>query len=221
VENVAATGALGVAFGGATAVIKGALTTRSKTSEELRDQRLDVYRAIWVKTAAISRYPPAEITWYDLEALHLAFRSWYFTTGGIFLSERARDRYFDVQKLLNVYLESRRGGGPSALVEPGDYDAIANTCSAFRTAMTEDLATRRQKSIVFTVKSRRWHRKEGRAARRRIAGYGAKPLRCPLDEMPLVVDAAFEERENGALRVGGDHEPARRDRHGTEEHTAT
>jgi hypothetical protein len=184
-ENVAVSGAFGVVFGGATAVIKGALTTRSKTSEELRGQRLNAYQAVWVKTATTSRYPPAEITWADLEALHLAFRSWYFTIGGIFLSERTRDRYFDVQELLNVYLESHRPAGPAAAVAPDDYDAIATTCSSFRTAMTEDLSTRRQRSFLLTLKSRRWHRAQARAARQRISKFGDEPLRRRLDEMPL------------------------------------
>jgi hypothetical protein len=184
-QDVAVSGAFGVVFGGATAAIKGALTTRSKTGEELRERRLNAYTPVWMKTATISRYPPADITWADLEGLHLALRSWYFTTGGIFLSEHTRDRYFDVQELLNVYLESRRTGGPAGAVEPADYDAIASTCSAFRTAMTEDLATRRQKSLIFTLQSRRWHRTEARAARQRISRFGHEPLRCRLEDMPL------------------------------------
>jgi hypothetical protein len=181
-DNAAVTGALGVAFGGATAYIQSALAARAKTGEELRDSRLDAYPPVWLQTSDISKYPPAEVTWADLEALHLAFRRWYYTTGGLFLSERSRDRYGDVQEVLGAYLLSHQGSGP---VDPGDYDAIADTCSAFRTALTEDLATRRQRSFLLTLKSRRWHRRKEREAQAVLERFGNAPLRLPLDEMKL------------------------------------
>jgi hypothetical protein len=103
----------------------------------------------------------------------------------MFLSERSRDRYGDVQELIGAYLESHRDGGLSARVEPDDYDAIATTCSAFRTALTEDLATRRQRSLLLAIRSRRWHRSRKRQAKRLIERFGEQPLRRPLDEMKL------------------------------------
>jgi len=184
-DNPAAAGAIGVAFGGATAYIQGALSARAKTGEELRERRLEAYPPIWRETSTLSRYPAAEVTWADLKALHLKFRRWYFTTGGLFLSERSRDRYGEVQELLGAYLYQHRQDDPAGSVDPSDYEAIAETCSVFRTAMTEDLATRRQRSFFWALGRWRWHRAKKREARQRINEAGGTFLRCSLDELRL------------------------------------
>jgi hypothetical protein len=184
-DNPAVIGAIGVVFGGATAYIQGALSARAKTGEELRDRRLEAYPPVWRETSTLSRYPAADVTWTELKELHLAFRRWYFTTGGLFLSERSRDRYGEVQELLGAYLYTHRQDDPGGRVDPADYEDLAETCSAFRTAMTEDLATRRQRSFFWAVGRWRWHRAKGREARRRINAAGGTFLRCSLDELRL------------------------------------
>jgi hypothetical protein len=176
---------VGVAAGGASAFIKGALTTRAKTGEELRDRRLEAYPPVWRQSATTSLYPAAEISWADLKALHLAYRRWYFTTGGIFLSKRSRDRYGDAQLVIGAYLRSHETDDPSARVSPADYDAIARTCSAIRTAMTEDLATRRQRSLALSLESWWWHSMQKRKAAELLARFGNDILRCPIDELTL------------------------------------
>lgn len=184
-DNPVLAGALGVAFGGATAYIQGALAARARTGEELREKRLEAYPPVWRETSTLSRYPPAELTLADLMALHLAFRRWYYTTGGLFLSERSRDRYGDVQELLGAYLFQHRRDDPAGQVDPHDYQEIAETCSAFRTAMTDDLATRRQRSLIWSLGRWRWHREKKREAGKRIEAAGGKLIRCPLDELRL------------------------------------
>ncbi len=184
-DNPAVIGAIGVAFGGATAYIQGALSARAKSGEELRERRLEVYPPVWRETATLSRHPAAELTMADLKALHLGFRGWYYATGGMFLSERSRARYGDVQELLGAYLYLHRQDDLAGRVDPSDYDAISKTCSAFRTAMTEDLATRRQRSVVWTLQRWRWHRARQRDARRRIEAFGGTLLSCPLEQLQL------------------------------------
>lgn len=184
-DNPAVVGVIGVAFGGATAYIQGALSARARTGEELRERRMQAYPPVWRETSALSRYPAADVTWADLKELHLAFRSWYFTTGGLYLSDRSRDRYGEVQELLGAYLYKHREGDPAGRVDAADYEGIAETCSVFRTAMTEDLATRRQRSFLWAVGRWRWHRAKKREARRRIDAVGGTFLRCSLDELRL------------------------------------
>ena len=182
-DNPAVTGALGLAFGAATAYVQSALSARAKAGEDLRDKRLEAYPAVWLRTSNVSRHPPAEITWSELRALHLQLRSWYYTSGGLYMSDHTRDRYGDAQRVIGVYLQEHERHGADALVAEGDYDLIADFCSAFRTAMTEDLATRRQRSFLLTIQSDRWHRRRARMAEayldRRV------PWRCSLDEMQL------------------------------------
>ena len=84
-ETTVVAGALGIAFGGATALIQTALSARAKTSEELRGLRLEAYPAIWRETALFYRDAAADLNWEDLEPPQLALRSWYFTSGGLLL----------------------------------------------------------------------------------------------------------------------------------------
>jgi hypothetical protein len=186
-DNPAIVGAIGVAFGGATAYIQGALSARAKAGEELRDRRLAAYPLVWRETATLSRYPGAEVTWADLKALHVVLRRWYFTTGGLFLSARSRDRYYEVQELLGAYLLVHMQDDSPGSVDSSDYDEIAETCSVFRAAMTEDLETRRQRSLIWTLWRWGWHWAKKREARQRIKAAGDGFLRCPLDELRLPV----------------------------------
>jgi hypothetical protein len=184
-DNPAVTAAIGIAAGAATAYIQSALAARAKTGEELRDRREEVYPSVWLLTSAVSSYPPAEIRWRDLVELHLALRAWYYETGGLYMSESTRHRFGDAQEVIGAYLHGHEALGPDARIDDADYEAVAATCSAFRTALTEDLATRRQRSFLLTVKSRRWHRREQRKAKARIERFGEQPWRCPLPDMRL------------------------------------
>jgi hypothetical protein len=138
------------------------------------------------------------MTWADLEELHLAFRSWYYTSGGLFMSELTRGRYGDAQEVIGAYLRSHQEQAPGARVGDRDYEAIAETCGAFRTAMTEDLATRRQRSFLLTVRSRRWHRRRAREAQARAKRFGGQPWHCPLDKMELAAPQSSTRPSNSA-----------------------
>jgi hypothetical protein len=72
------------------------------------------------------------------------FFDWYFERGGIFLSESARDAYFEVQKCINASLEKNQTGR----VSDHDYKAIRALCSALRTELTNDLLSRREAPSV-------------------------------------------------------------------------
>jgi len=197
-DNPGVTAAIGVAAGAATAYVQSALAARAKTGEELRDSRLDAYPPVWLVTAGLSKYPEAEITWSDLELQHLAFRTWYYTTGGLFLSARSRARYGDLQQVIGAYLVSHAARGRDAGVSRDDYEAIADTCSAFRTALTEDLATRRQRSLLLTLESRRWHKREHARAEALLERFGRHTLHLPLDEMRIQSSTSPSKSANDA-----------------------
>ena len=93
---------------------------------------------------------------------------WYFGTGGIYLSEHARYLYGETQKLLSVYLNDEIAD-PDTKVDDDSYELLRASCSAFRTAMTEDIESRRQRSIIETVVKWKRHRKERRDADTRQA----------------------------------------------------
>jgi hypothetical protein len=142
------------------------LANRSKVSEELREQRLKAYPEVWKQTSAFSRWPRNGVDHAELARFHRELRRWYYEVGGLYMSEHARARYGDMQELVGAYCD--HGDGSPAALEPHAYDALMKACSTFRTALTEDLESRRQGSIVWSLRKALQHRGEARSARRRL-----------------------------------------------------
>jgi hypothetical protein len=159
-------GVLSLITAGFLALLNAWISTRAGVDEALRSQRLELYPKLWSATAAVSRWPRVQVTRGSLEDLHAALRSWYYAMGGLFLSESARARYGDVQKLIATLLEHK--GDPADVLVVGGYEALMKTASALRTALTEDLDTRRRKSFWENRRRSRWHRKVAREAEERI-----------------------------------------------------
>ncbi|MGW3408243.1 hypothetical protein [Streptomyces sp. NPDC000888] len=160
---------LGVASAVVAATVNGALATRSKTGEDVRAGRLEAYPAVWELTRHVSRWPKRELTRRAALQWHLAMREWYYTAprcGGMYLSENGRARYGDVQELLALYLSAADAGEEAF---PSDvYEALSDACSAFRTALTEDLQSRRARSLIWVLSRARLHRRHAAEGRRRI-----------------------------------------------------
>jgi hypothetical protein len=163
-QNPLVTGLIGLLVGALWALIEAALAARSRSSEQLRDLRLAVYPQLWLRSAPLSFWPRSELTWDGLKDLHIELRRWYFSVGGMVLSERSRARYGDVQELLNAQLARHSSG--TVAVE--DHLDLARTYSALRTSLTEDLSTRRQRSLLLALRSWRWHRRMALQARARL-----------------------------------------------------
>ena len=69
-------------------------------------------------------------------------RSWFFNSGGMFLSAKAREAYGEVQESLTSVLKNNQDG--RIRVAEVDYDAILAKCSALRAELTHDLLSRRE-----------------------------------------------------------------------------
>jgi hypothetical protein len=158
------TGVLALVSAGALAVVNNAITTRAGIDEELRSKRLEVYLRLWALTGAVSRWPEQRLSRSTLEDLHYRLRGWYYTDGGLFLSEAARDRYGDFQKLIAAVLA--HAGDSAAMLTPKRYGDLRDAASALRTALTQDLDTRRRKTRSEQRKRTEWHRKAALSAER-------------------------------------------------------
>jgi hypothetical protein len=122
-------------------VQKSIVAFASAIDTDLRTRRIPLYAELWEKTGLLPMWPwNTEVEYQDLDQLTRDFRDWYFKRGGIYLSESARDAYFEVQKCVNAILEGR----PSGQISHEDYQAIRAKCSALRTELTEDLLSRRE-----------------------------------------------------------------------------
>lgn len=155
-----------------TASVTSWIAERAKVSDELRELRLRVYPVVWNETSTFSRWPRTGATCVDLRGFHAALRKWYYEDGGLYLSENSRARYGELQELAEAHLGTRG----IALTEdlPGTaYEDLMESCSAFRTSLTEDLESRRQRSVLWTLSRVRLHRQQRRLAKQRLRAAGA------------------------------------------------
>jgi hypothetical protein len=168
-DNPLTVAAIGIVSAWIGAVINGSLATRAKVNEELREARLKVYPPLWELTSQFSRWPRTPTTYGDLVTAHRDLRNWYYTAGGLYLSENARDRYGEVQELVAAHLRKRSPERNDKKLPDPVYDDLMKTCSSLRTALTEDLESRRQRSIWWVASKALLHRKQHRQAARRIS----------------------------------------------------
>lgn len=155
-----------------TASVASWIAERAKVGDELRDLRLKVYPMVWNETSTFSRWPRTNATYDDLRGFHATLRKWYYEVGGIYLSENSRARYGELQELAEAHLGTR--GVVLAEHLPGAvYEDLMESCSAFRTSLTEDLESRRQRSLLWTLSRAKLHREQRRLAKRRLGAAGA------------------------------------------------
>ena len=94
---------------GLVGAVIGGITTWWRLNRELRhgydraltSERLLVYRKLWALTEIAPRYrlfkPPSP---KELRTAQESLHDWFFNTGGLFLSQPARDAYFCLQNAL-------------------------------------------------------------------------------------------------------------------------
>ena len=148
------------------AVIGAAINSRAKIDEGLREQRLQVYPQLWAHTSIVSRWPRTDATWRDLAAVHGMLRQWYYGSGGLFMSERSRDLYGDVQVLMDWLVAGREDSADQ--ITGREYEYVMDRCSALRTALTQDLETRSSRpmwDLRRRRERRRWYADQKTAAK--------------------------------------------------------
>lgn len=129
--------------------LTGILTTSWKARKDLeseydislRKDRTEVYRDLWSRLESLAFYAAPTVTYEDAEKLTGSLREWFFQQGGLFLSERTREPYFDVQGALQGILRQERSDDLVA-VEEESLSLLRELASRLRTSMTEDVETR-------------------------------------------------------------------------------
>jgi hypothetical protein len=162
------TGLIALISAGLLALLNAAISTRAGVDGTLRSERLKVYPPLWSKTQVVSRWPHGEVTRAALELLHSDLRTWYYCNGGMYMSEGSRARYGQVQELIEAMCQHATGTPQDVLVDAA-YNDLMETCSAMRTALTQDLDTRRRKSVLVVLQRSRWHAVANKKAVKRIA----------------------------------------------------
>ena len=140
-------GLAGALFGAVTTYMVAVLKLRRgleyKYDTDLRDKRIPQYLALWKLLEDLAKYArPKQLTFDDLYKLTASLRQWYFEQGGLFLSEKSRDRYFALQDAIEKVLDIKGQPG-AAMVDDGTYECLRKSCSDLRTALTRDVGTRK------------------------------------------------------------------------------
>ena len=166
--------ASGVAVATVGAIVKGAIAQRAGTDEDLRTVRGQCCPLVWRCTGPVSTWPRADLSHTDLDRLHRNFRDWYYgedeseqtTPGGLYLSQNARQRYQEMQELIELSLPASQD---VCDVPPDVYEDLREACRAFRTALTEDLQTRRKRAVWRVLVQHRRHHRQKLEAKERTA----------------------------------------------------
>jgi hypothetical protein len=117
------------------------LSMMGAVDTDLRKRRADVYAELWKKTGALPQWPRnRDLTYRDLLVLSKELKTWYFETGGMYLSAKARATYGDLQEEITSVLQE----GTEGMLRDRDYDVVRLRCSALRSELTADLLSRRE-----------------------------------------------------------------------------
>ena len=159
-------GMLALLSAGVLALLNSWINVRAGKDENLRSQRLEFYPTLWSATEVLSRWHRIDVTRDTLEELQQTLRSWYYTKGGLFLSESTAARYDDVQELIASLLA--HNGDPADVLVQDRYTDLMATTSTLRTALTLDLNTWRRTSLRENLRRSRWHARTAQQATKRI-----------------------------------------------------
>jgi hypothetical protein len=109
---------------------------------DLRNRRIAVYAELWKSTAILPMWPRATgVTYEQLTRFSESLRTWYFQTGGMYLSRSTHDKaYSPLQQALKELLQPH----PVGVISDEHYETIRKRCSALRTALAGDLESRRE-----------------------------------------------------------------------------
>lgn len=150
---IASAGGAGVVIAGLAAWLGKVWADRMAQSQrligdidlDLRSRRIDAYAELWKATGLLPAWPKATgVTYADLQQLSQTLRSWYYDKGGMFLSRSTHaNAYGPLQGAISELLRT----GKSGVLSDADYDLIRRQCSTLRTALANDIESRREGPI--------------------------------------------------------------------------
>ena len=120
-----------------------------KYDQELRAERVKQYTLLWQVTEPMAKYSaPSPVTESVLRLLGTALRKWYFSGGGMFMTDRARDAYFALQDSVTEAMASPTSSAASDAKVPDDVEeSVRKKSSQLRTVLTADIGSRKKPLI--------------------------------------------------------------------------
>lgn len=146
-------GLMGTVVGGAVTWFTTDRTLRRKLEQsydkELRTARIAAYKQLWQITSSLPRYAwPVNPTRSELRALIEEFHSWYFAVGGLFLSQKSKDAYFDMMNALDD--AAGRRIVDDTRVDSSTYEQLFEYGESLRIELGADIGTGLQSRVPST-----------------------------------------------------------------------
>jgi hypothetical protein len=111
--------------------------------KDLRTARLAAYKDLWGLLEPLAKYEPlGPVSGAVLKELSQKLRHWYFTQGGIYLTDDTRDAYFGLQDALTSVVAECTS--LTKELAASEFEAIRKKGSWVRTWMTRDVGTRKR-----------------------------------------------------------------------------
>ena len=105
---------------------------------ELRRQRLEAFKKLWALSEPLAKYgrtsPVTKVTVAAMDDLSNDLRHWYFSQGGMFLSDESRDAYFRFQDALQTVIHDHPPDSDNELDEE-TRERIREQGSLLRTSL--------------------------------------------------------------------------------------
>ncbi len=110
------------------------LSATAKFEAEKYKQRLRSYRKLWAKTKRLKRTPDKDDATREamIETLE-SLDEWYFSTGGLLLTDNARVRYFDLIRKLQASISS---------FDSASYETVYSAATALRNVTSTEIGGR-------------------------------------------------------------------------------
>ena len=116
----------------------------SAYDETMRTARIEAYKGVWVLTGILPKFAQtAPVDAELLKSTSVKMRDWYFSGSGMFLTDKSRDAYFDLQKQIAHYVAVLAHVAPRPLSEP-EYELLRLCASTLRSNLCTDLNSRMQ-----------------------------------------------------------------------------
>jgi len=125
------------------------LDLAAEYDKELQETRRSAYVLLWAMLEPLARYGRERKTTHaDLVDISNKTRTWYFHTGGIYLTQASREPYFHWKDLMQLVLDDPRyAGKPELEVNELDLQRIRAAASSLRTQLSDDIGTKRLSRI--------------------------------------------------------------------------
>lgn len=130
-------GLIGAVGGIMTTRIGARLSARGAVDQGVHGKRLELYLGLVKATEPMAIFFPEgeALTPYDCGKVGEALRAWYFSVGGLLLSEKARDAYFALARALTRAASADYLNAPSF---PTDAEAVSDkSIDAYRTELSD------------------------------------------------------------------------------------